>query len=439
MRIGILFGLLLAAAQIISPISSVAAELPYQITNYDIKVSLDSSRSHLQVTAVLGLDLTHPVDSLSLIFSSSIGNATVNDLSGKINGELVHRWVGKDSLVIDLPTVLATDHQLKLAFEYQYQLPGAGQAAVMLDRGYRWYPMILDNVAIVRLSAELPDSTIGFAAGDLKIEQTKPGMTRYVWQTQIPIFKIALVIANRSIYHEYRARRDSFEVLLYALSVDSGWQAVCDEAAKEIEWFDQTIGRYPHTTFAIVETPGMPGSDIASSLVMMGSEMLQPCLKQQFDALELVVAAQWFGAGIFGKFMQPGFWFTTLSLPHHARFLYQRATYGEERYQRSLEQSMTKYREFAGTDRDISIMAVDFPTSLEKGTVIYAKGPFLLERARALTDDDGWMRFLGTLWREYKGKAVTTDQMMTLLEAESQVAAEQLRRELSETGIPDQK
>jgi hypothetical protein len=292
---------------------------------------------------------------------------------------------------------------------------------------------------MVRLSAELPDSVIGFAAGDLTIEPTTTGVNRYVWQTQIPIFKVALVIANRSIYHEYRARRDSFEILLYALSADSGWQAVCDEAAKEIGWFDLAIGRYPHATFTIIETPGMPGSNIASSIVMMGSEMLQPCLKRQFDALELVIAAQWFGAGMFGKFMQPGFWFTTLSMPHHARFLYQRATYGEERYRGSLEQPMTKYREFAGTDKDIAILDVDFPTSMEKGTVIYAKGPFLLERARTLTGDEGWMRFLGTLWKEYKGKTVTIDQTLTMLEAESKIAAEQLRRELSETGIPDQK
>jgi hypothetical protein len=410
----------------------------YSVSRYEMQVLMDSTRQKVAVEIVVSLSFVAPTDTVVLILSSLIDSITVRDTS--VNGvpSLRHYRCGKDSLAIILPTTAAPGSNLRLAFAYSYPIPGATQDIVMLDRGHRWYPMLLDNIAVVTLTVRLPDGLTAFASGDSVNENDRSGGTELSWSTRIPIFKIALVIAPENLYHRFSSIRKGVTISLLTFSPDSGWQKVCDEAADELEFFSRLVGTYPHRQFTIIEAPGMPGSNIATGLALMGSEMLQPCLKGQFEALELIVAAQWFGAGVFGQFLKPGFWFITLSMPHHLRLLYEHAKYGEDRPKASLSRSLEQYRKFAGSETDLALSAVDFPNTREKGLIIYAKGPYLLELARRRAGEVVWSRFLSSLWTEYAGRILTQDAMLDLLKSANRPAGDELGRQLEETGYPEQ-
>jgi hypothetical protein len=129
-----------------------------------------------------------------------------------------------------------------------------------------------------------------------------------------------------------------------------------------------------------------------------------------FESLNLTVAQQWIGAGVFAKYGSPGFWFLSLSLPHYLRLMYLLQSQGEEFFQQTLKESLDKYKEFAGKENDIPIINIDSPNSREKGLILYGKGPFVLSKIHNAMGDENWLSFLQSLYESFRGKILTYDE-----------------------------
>jgi hypothetical protein len=301
--------------------------------------------------------------------------------------------------------------QLSVKFVYAFPIDSLGNSLLLLDRGSRWYPLISDQIAKMRLRCEVPSGYTVLSAGDLLERKESELGTQFVWQSKLPIFKLPLVVFKSSSFKKDSSRVLRREIVLYSSATDTiSVNPVLAEARNAFTFFTDAIGEYPYGCLTLVEVPYFEGIDVSSGLLMVGSSSLKGMRKGYFDPLLLTVAQQWVGAGVFAQFRQRGFWFLTISLPHYLRLMYVRHSKGEAAFDEALHEPLEQYRQFAGKENDVPIMDVDFPNSKEKGLVLYGKGPFVISRLQRQLGNEEWKALLRDLYREFLGKILTYDE-----------------------------
>jgi hypothetical protein len=409
-----------------------------EVLSYDISATLESSLNSVDVSALLDLRKPDTTNGLALLLSPDAGMPSIKAKLGDTWFDVKSERTSGDSLHLLFPSDLAMTDSLTLRFDYRLPVDQF-QDVMVLDRGNRWYPLIMDQIARVRLTAEVPGGYRVFSAGDLVRSDTSGRGSRYIWETKIPVFKIPLVIARRSMYQETVRQVNAKTIRLYSFTADSGSrEEIVSEISDAFDFFSQLMGDYPHAGFTLVEIPGLEGTDIASGLVLTGSKDLELARKGHDDALLLSTAAQWMAAGVFFEFLGQGFWFLQLSLPHHLRLMYIEHARGKDAFAEQLQRGLEAYKQAAETGNDVPILNVDFLNTKEKATAIYGKGPFVLERLRIAMGETDWEKFLRDIYRDYKGRILTYDRFLEYLSKYDRDGTHirMLKKMLSETGVP---
>ncbi|UCD18318.1 MAG: hypothetical protein JSV44_05245 [Candidatus Zixiibacteriota bacterium] len=324
----------------------------------------------------------------------------------------------KDTLFLGFQHDDAPVNSLTVEFKYTLQFDKVSDRLI-LDRGHHWYPMIGDQIAKVKLAMEVPDDYIVIASGDLVEKDDRDSLTRFVWQTNIPVFKIPIVIA-RSYMYEVTAAVDEItgtEIYFYNTSGldDNLVTAVLAEAGTLFEFYSDRIGEYPHNRLSLVEVPEMQGANIASGLVTIGTQHIEAFKQDYFETVQLVLAQQWIGAGVFGKFMDEGYWFFSLSLPHHLRLMAIKEIRGEEALARELQSIMTQYAKVAGSSGDVPLLEIDLPDTREKGLAVYGKGPYVMDIIRRIIGDGSYWQMIRDIHADFSGRIFTYRDFMSYI------------------------
>ena len=109
----------------------------------------------------------------------------------------------------------------------------------------------------------------------------------------------------------------------------------------------------------MVEIPDVRGAMIESGMVLLGADLIAAFGQGYYEGLQLNIAAQWFGAGVFGKFLDKGFWLFTLSLPHHLRLMYVRSG-SDSLAVKILDKRLSLYQEKVKPSEDIPAESVKY-------------------------------------------------------------------------------
>jgi hypothetical protein len=410
-----------------------------EVLSYDVAVTLDSSLNLVDVSALLNLRKPDTTSSMAMLLSSEAEMVSIKAKLRDTWFDVKSKQSPGDSLHLLFPSDLATTDSLTLRFDYRLPVDRF-QDVMMLDRGNRWYPLIMDQIARVRLTADVPSEYRVFSAGDLVQSDTSGHGSRYVWETKIPVFKIPLVIARQSMYQETTRQLDAKTIRFYSFSADSELrEKVVSEISDSFDFFTKLMGDYPHAGLSLVEIPELEGTDIASGLVLTGSKDLERVRKGYSDALLLSTAAQWMAAGVFFEFLGRGFWFLQLSLPHYLRLMYIEHSRGKDAFAEQLQHGLEAYKQAVESGNDVSILNVDFPNTREKATAIYGKGPFVLEKLRNAMGETNWENFLRDIYRNYKGRILTYDRFLEYLSKYDRdgTRVRMLKTMLYETGVPE--
>ncbi len=410
-----------------------------EVLSYDIAVTLDSSLNSVDVSALLDLRKLDTTSSMAMLLSSNTKMLSIKAKTKDAWFDVEGKQTSGDSLRLFFPSDLATADSLTLRFDYRLPVDQFHDV-IVLDRGNRWYPLIMDQIARVRVTVGVPSGYRVFSAGDPVQSDTSGNGSKYVWETKIPVFKIPLVIARVNMYQETSQQVDAKTIRLYSFSADSGLrEKVISEISDAFDFFTKLMGDYPHAGLSLVEIPELEGTDIASGLVLTGSKDLELVRKGYSDALLLSTAAQWMAAGVFFEFLGRGFWFLQLSLPHHLRLMYIEHARGEDAFAEQLQHGLEAYRQAAESGNDVPILDVDFPNTREKATAIYGKGPFVLEKLRIAMGETNWEKFLRDIYRDYRGRILTYDRFLEYLSKYDRDGTRvgMLNKMLSETGVPE--
>jgi hypothetical protein len=412
-----------------------------RISNYDITANLDTANGQLNIRARLSVEKFNYDSTLILLISSTVQLESVFAIVEGTFTNIRNKFIGKDTLQIEYPSSLINEQNFFLDFYYTYPIGKTIDSLLLLDRGHRWYPMLMDNIAKLHLTITTPEDYEAFSAGDM-ISMTRTDDSAWsVWETTFPVFKIPLIIAKKGYYKEIvKVVAGDKELALYYSSADSAMaQAIIDEAGRAFEFYSEYIGKYGHNSLRLIEVTQFPGVNIGTGIITFGRNEYEAFKIGKKDGIDLAVADQWMGAGIFAKFPSRGFWFMSISIPHYLRMMYLQKVEGEEIFLKNLNESYDAYRPVAGTEKDIPIYDVDFLGTKEKGAIIYGKGPYAVNIIRNRFGDEVWQKLWRNLYREYKGKIISYDQLIEYIGkyGKNREVASELEKMVKGSGLLD--
>ncbi|MBU1678510.1 MAG: hypothetical protein KKD86_06585 [Bacteroidetes bacterium] len=378
------------------------------INSYDIEATLKLNSVNIEFTTLCQIQTSDSISTIQFVFSSESNIHSVEYFEEGNWLSVPYKFNGKDSLLLLFNSEIFPATKYLFRFKYSFPTNILNDSPVIIDRGHRWYPLILDQIAAFKLTCSVPKGYNVLAAGDLLSVNNYKDSTTFIWESQSSVFKMPLIIFNPTQFK--RAEFDSLGISIdfYYLNADSiEASSIINETAKCINYFSKNIGSYSYKKLTLFEVTQWEGINTGSGLIMIGSQSLGMMKRKYYDGLNLTIAQQWIGAGVFAKYGDTGFWFLALSLPHYLRLMYLRQTQGEKSFLESLQEPLVKYKEFAGKENDIPIINIDSPNSREKSLILYGKGPFVLNRIENKMGNEKWLSFLQNLYKSFRGKILT--------------------------------
>jgi hypothetical protein len=378
------------------------------INSYDIVATLKLNSSNIEFTTLCQIQTSDSISNIQFVFSSESIIHSVDYFEEGNWLSVPFKFNGKDSLLLMFKSAIYPLNKHLLRFKYLFPTNNHNDSLIIIDRGHRWYPLILDQIAAFKLNCIVPNKYRVLAAGNLLSAIDYEDNTSFIWESQSAVFKMPLIIFNPTQFKI--AEFDSLDISIdfYYLNANSIEASnIINEAANCINYFSKNIGSYSYNKLTLFEVTRWEGINTGSGLIMIGSRSLEMMKQKYYSGLNLTIAQQWFGAGVFAKYGAPGFWFLSLSLPHYLRLMYIRQTQGEKSFLESLNEPLVKYKEFAGKENDIPIINIDSPSSREKSLILYGKGPFILHKIENKLGNDKWLSFLQNLYKSFRGKILT--------------------------------
>jgi len=387
------------------------------VHNYNIEAVLSESEQAMDVNLVCSISTAENLDSIQFLLKSETNLYSVNYRTNNEWNEVPFIFNGKDSLLLMAGEKLSKNTKYDLKFKYSFPVEELSDTLLILDRGHRWYPLIVDQVFTFTLKCEVPEKYSVLTSGKLQEVNNVNGSSIFARDCDKPVFKLPLIIYNPKVYKRTEIISSENDIEFYSLTIDSAeTKNILNQADTILGYFNKTMGRFSRDKLIYFEVPGFQGVNVGSGLLTTGTESLELIGKGYRDVLILTLAQQWFGAGVFADFNKEGFFFFSISLPHYLRLMYVRDSDGEEAFNNSLLEPMKRYEEFAGSQNDIPIIDVDMPNSKEKAIVLYAKGPFILSKIENEMGRDNWRTFLADLYFAFCGKIMTYDDFKIFME-----------------------
>jgi hypothetical protein len=378
----------------------------FRVEAVNISVSADQALQNVNVSLEADIRKTDTLRVVDFLFGSSARLRSVRCLRSGARTEPTVRRFERDTLSLVLPFKPRPGRRIRLFFEYEFTPAAAGDTILLLDRGQRWYPLVADQPFRFRMKASVPPGYRALSVGNEGRHETDQGTGGrvFTWRSPFPVFKVPLVIYRSGLFHESAG---SAPVDLIALSGDTlGVERILKDAGNARAYFTELLGEPTARRLTLIETPFFEGVNVGTGLLSVSPPSLAAMRGGDLDALRLVTAQQWTGAGAFAAFGKPGFWFLSLFLPHYLRLMYVRQAEGEASFRAALRESAQKYAAVAGTEADVPVLDVDRPDTREKGLILYAKGPLILDRLRERLGDRPWTEFLAALYRRYRGRVM---------------------------------
>jgi hypothetical protein len=362
--------------------------------------------SNVNINTICNISSGDKLEDAQFIFSSSAKIKNIIILNGKSWTKVPYRVNGKDSLLLKTKGVFKKDKSYPVKFVYTFPAGKLNDTLLMLDRGHRWYPLIMDQIVPFKIVCEVPAGYNVLSAGNL-VSRQEGKKNKFVWESRMPVFKLPLII-----YNEKKFKNESnkwADICFYSASQEKA-KMVLDKISRIMDYNNTKLGEYPFNKLTIIEVKEFPGVNVCSGLLMIGTQSLDAVCNGNDDIIALPVAQQWFATGVFAKYGGKGFFFLTISLPHYLRLMYIRQNQGEDAYNKALMEPVSAYMEFAGKEKDIPLIDIDAPNSREKGIILYGKGPYILSKIENEMERKQFEAFLRLLYTEFRGRILTFSQ-----------------------------
>ena len=191
------------------------------INSYDIAVKLNLNSENIDVTLLCQIQPINSLSHVQFIFGSESKIISIQYLKEDNWIGIPYQFNGKDSLLLLFENRIPSENKYELRFEYSFPTSWLKDSLIIIDRGHRWYPLILDQIAPFRLTCNVPKGYHVLAAGDLiSVQENKDNIT-FLWESKSPVFKLPLIIFNRTRFKEEEYDSLGISIDFFYLNADS--------------------------------------------------------------------------------------------------------------------------------------------------------------------------------------------------------------------------
>jgi aminopeptidase N len=257
-----------------------------------------------------------------------------------------------------------------------------------------WYPQFDAGLLTFDLELQLPEGWKGMSQG-MRTAPQKPGGSPERWRCMTPQEEIYLVAGP---FTEYASTDDGVQALVLLRRPDAALaQKYLDATHRYITLYEQLIGPYPFSKFALVENFWETGYGMPS-FTLLGPKVIRlPFILHTSYPHEIL--HNWWGNGVYVDYAG-GNWSEGLT-SYLADHLVKEQQGHDADYRRT---TLQKYADYVGREKDFPLTAFRGRHSARTEAVGYGKTLMLFHMLRRQVGDARFIDGLQTLYRHYRFK-----------------------------------
>lgn len=312
------------------------------ITLCDIKADFDLEHDNIDIITHLELTKPETLKTFNLMLSSDVEIHTLKCIVNSQSYDISWDFIGNDTIHLIFPPDVPPKKDLMLEIEYTFSIEPYKEEVLVLGRGHRWYPHAFDDITTYQFLITVPKDYIVITSGDLIKNEKTSNQSQYKWRTNIPVFKLPIIITKPEFYSIINKEIDNNTISLYTFTADEEVrEIIINEIQQSFVFYEGLIGEYHHKCLTFIEIPDFPTINISSGLVMFGPKYTDEYKEGRYGRFILPVVHQWYSAGLFFELFGKGFWFFQMSMPWYLRYMYIQETDGDSVFSEALHRTFS--------------------------------------------------------------------------------------------------
>jgi len=416
------------------------------VLDYSIQLKVDDMENSIDGSTEIGFRAL--TDTGELFFNLKEMNVSACELDGK---EVPFDYAGNIiSISRSIPFKSGTLHKIKIIYsgkpkdgliirKNKYNDFGAFSDN-WANRARYWFPSIdhPSDKATVSFQITVPAKYRVIANGTFSGSVPAPGNERvYKYRMDIPCPTYCMVIGVSDFTVDSAKTKSNIPIYYYTYREDSltaskGFVHVPDM----VEYFEKTIGPYPFTKLALVESSTIYGGMENSSAVFLPEN--GPSYTGKYNNEETVaheIAHQWFGDDLTESnwseiWLSEGF-------ATYFSFLYFESRNGETYYRDLIKQTKDNYVKWSR--KSLPVVNENYSRLTDLLNIeSYSKGALFLDAIRSFVGDELFFRGIKEYYKEFRHSNVTTGDFKSVMSKVSGRELDSLFRQwLYQPGLPD--
>ena len=308
------------------------------------------------------------------------------------------------------------------------------EQGVFLSSGSGWYPQIQGYPYMTgQLEVLLPPDWKSVSQGRRTEQDRAGGQVREVWSIDHPQEEIYLIAGRFTEYsRKVGSRQRPILAQVFLREQDTKLAGkYLDATAQYLTMYEQLLGDYPYSKFALVENFWETGFGMPS-FTLLGSRVIRlPFIINTSYPHEIL--HNWWGNGVYIDFAT-GNWSEGLTAYLADHLIKEQQGQGASYRQQSLQ----KYRDYAAKSRDFALTEFRSRHSSATEAVGYGKTLMLFHMLRRKLGDELFVKALQQFYKEHKYRRAGFADVQLVFE---QVSAQSLQAFFSQwverTGAPE--
>ena len=408
------------------------AEAVQKPIHHELKVTIDPQKSRVQIhdliTIFPGSTASSTINflirgsySLEMIVVHQKGNWTIDTESIKNNGVRLKRLQIKKPPELSWPELIDLEVQYSGSF-IPRKKPTKGkekiikkashQEGILLAAGSYFYPVFEEKterrLITFNMSVDTPEAWKTVSQGKRVSEKVSEGRRNVVWHTENPMQEIFL-IGDRFVEYQASYKETKLYTFLRKGNADLASKYL-EAASKYIKMYEEVLGPYPFSKFAMVENAKQTGYGMPS-FTLLGSKIIRlPFILNTSYPHEIL--HNWFGNSIYPDPLS-GNWSEGLTtyLSDHL-FPEQEGKGDQYRFQ-----ALMKYMNYVNDMNDIPLNKFISRDSMASQAIGYSKMLMFFHMLRKEVGDKKFLEGLRKIYKTRKFKFAGFENFRVVFES----------------------